>query len=63
MDNNQLELFPTSLGLLCDTFNKFATSVYLHENRLPSDDTSFEIRLDRIFLRLKLIKLLEEYPL
>ena len=63
MDNKQLELFPTSLGLLCDTFNKFATSVYLHENRLPSDDTSFEIRLDRIFLRAKLIKLLEEYPL
>ena len=63
MDNKQLELFPTSLGLLCDTFNKFATSVYLHENRLPSDDTSFEIRLDRIFLRRKLIKLLEEYPL
>jgi len=63
MDNKQLELFPTSLGLLRDTFNKFATSVYLHENRRPSDDTSFEMRLERIFLRDELIKLLEEYPL
>lgn len=63
MDDKQLELFPTSLGLLRDAFSKFSMSVYLHENRLPSDSSSQELRLERIFLRDELLKLLEEYPL